>query len=166
VEYKNEMLDTLVGKPVVVGLVKAPDLDKDSVESMREDPTFGMTEVVQSVRASFELVGYDGSCVTEDARGRGTSVLGPLERGAQDRGWLRGPHRFHRPISLFTRVHRIPLLRTSSVGGPPKELANVSRGPGGYNARGWTFQVGARYARTGNRFASYVPQGRSALDTT
>ncbi len=47
VEYKNEMLDALVGKPVVVGLVKAPDLDEDSVESMREDPTFGMTEVVQ-----------------------------------------------------------------------------------------------------------------------
>ncbi len=47
-EYKNnEMLDGLVGKPVVVGLVKAPDLDEDSVESMREDPTFGMTEVVQ-----------------------------------------------------------------------------------------------------------------------
>ena len=127
-EYKNEMLDALVGKPVVVGLVKAPDLDEDSVESMREDPTFGMTEVVQSVRASFELVGYDGSCVTEDARGRGTSVLGPLVRGAQDRGWLRGPQRFHRPMSLFTRVHRIPLLRTSSVEGPPKELANVSRG--------------------------------------
>ena len=64
----------------------------------------------------------------EDARGRGTSVLGPLERGAQDRERLRGPQRFHRPMSLFTRVHRIPLLRTSSVGDPPKELANVSRG--------------------------------------
>ena len=63
-EYKNEMLDALVGKPVVVGLVKAPDLDEDSVESMRQDPTFGMTEVVQSVRASFELVGYDGIGVT------------------------------------------------------------------------------------------------------
>lgn len=59
-DYKNEMLDALVGKPVVVGLVKAPDLDEDSVEGMREDPTVGMTEVVQSVRASFELVGYDG----------------------------------------------------------------------------------------------------------
>ena len=63
-EYKNEMLDALVGKPVVVGLVKAPDFDEDSVESMREDPTFGMTEPVQSVRASFELVGYDGLGVT------------------------------------------------------------------------------------------------------
>ena len=47
VEYKNEMLDALVGKPLVVGLVKAPDLDEDSVESMREVPTFGITEVVQ-----------------------------------------------------------------------------------------------------------------------
>jgi len=64
VEYKNEMLDALVGKPVVVGLVKAPDLDEEVVESMREDPTFGMTELVQSVRASFELVGYDGIGVT------------------------------------------------------------------------------------------------------
>ena len=45
-EYKNEMLDALVGKPVVVGLVKAPDLDEEAVESMmREDPTFGMTEL-------------------------------------------------------------------------------------------------------------------------
>ena len=44
-EYKNEMLDALVEKPVVVGLVKAPDLDEEAVESMREDPTFGMTEL-------------------------------------------------------------------------------------------------------------------------
>jgi hypothetical protein len=64
VEYKNELLDALVGRPVVVGLVKAPDLDEEAVETMREDPTFGMTEVVQSVRASFELVGYDGIGVT------------------------------------------------------------------------------------------------------
>ena len=56
-EYKNEMLDALVGKPVVVGLVKTPDLDEEAVASMREDPTFGMTELVQSVRASF---GYGG----------------------------------------------------------------------------------------------------------
>lgn len=56
-EYKNEMLDALVGKPVVVGLVKTPDLDEEAVESMREDPTFGMTELVQSVHASF---GYSG----------------------------------------------------------------------------------------------------------
>ena len=63
-EYKNEMLDALVGKPVVVGLVKTPDLDEEAVESMREDPTFGMTELVQSVRASFELVGYYGIGVT------------------------------------------------------------------------------------------------------
>jgi hypothetical protein len=49
---------------VVVGLVKAPDLDEEAVESMREDPTFAMTELVQPVRASFELIGYDGIGVT------------------------------------------------------------------------------------------------------
>jgi hypothetical protein len=64
VDYKNELLDALVGKPVVVGLVKAPDLDEEAVESMREDPAFGTKEPVQSVRASFELVGYDGIGVT------------------------------------------------------------------------------------------------------
>lgn len=31
---------------------------------MREDPAFGTKEPVQSVRASFELVGYDGIGVT------------------------------------------------------------------------------------------------------
>ena len=31
---------------------------------MRKDPAFGTKEPVQSVRASFELVGYDGIGVT------------------------------------------------------------------------------------------------------
>ena len=63
-EHKSELLDALVGKPVVVGLVKAPDLDEEAVETMRKDPAFGTKEPVQSVRASFELVGYDGIGVT------------------------------------------------------------------------------------------------------
>ncbi len=63
-EYKYQMLEALVGKPVIVGLVKAPDLDEEAVESMREDPTFAMTELVQPVRASFELIGYDVIGVT------------------------------------------------------------------------------------------------------
>lgn len=54
------MLDALVGKPVVVGLVKSPDLDEEGVESMREDPTFGMTELVRSVRASFKGFQVEG----------------------------------------------------------------------------------------------------------
>lgn len=57
--YRNELLDGLVGGPVVLGHLKAPDLDEDAAERMRSDPGAGRSELVQSLRASFELVGYD-----------------------------------------------------------------------------------------------------------
>lgn len=63
-EYRNELLDRLAGKPVIVGHLKAPDIDEETAERMRADPMLGRSELVQSLRSSFELVGYDGLGVT------------------------------------------------------------------------------------------------------
>lgn len=63
-EYRNELLDELVGKPVIVALLKAPDVDEEAAEKMRSNPMFGRTELVQSLRTSYELVAYDAVGVT------------------------------------------------------------------------------------------------------
>ena len=63
-EYRNELLEAWIGKPVVVALLKEPPLDDEHVDMMVDNPTFGRSEPLRSARHSYELVGYDGVGVT------------------------------------------------------------------------------------------------------
>jgi hypothetical protein len=63
-EYRNELLDGLVGRPVMASHLKAPPLEDEHVAKLVADPTFGRAELLQSRRGSYELVRYDGVGVT------------------------------------------------------------------------------------------------------
>ena len=71
-EYRNELLDEWVGQAVLASLLKDPAMDDESYDKLEKDPLFARTEMLQSVRAMYEFVGYDSIGVT----------LLPLEEGA------------------------------------------------------------------------------------
>jgi hypothetical protein len=64
VEYRNEMLDALVGRAVLVAHLNAPNLDEEAAEVMAEDMTIGWVEVLKARHSLRVLVGYDGVGVT------------------------------------------------------------------------------------------------------
>jgi len=70
-EYRNELLDGWVGKPVIVNVLKGPPLEDQHINEMVENPMFARSELLQSRRASFELVGYDRLGVTLRLLGQG-----------------------------------------------------------------------------------------------
>ncbi len=58
-EYKNEFLDGLVGRSVLVRQLTGPALDEEFVATLDEDPTSVLTQPLHSRTAVFALESYD-----------------------------------------------------------------------------------------------------------
>ena len=58
-EYKNEFLDGLVGRSVLVRQLTGPALDEEFVATLDEDPTAVLTQPLHSRTTVFALESYD-----------------------------------------------------------------------------------------------------------
>jgi hypothetical protein len=62
--YRNETLDGLVGRLVLLGVATAPQLEPEEAEEIGEDPTTSKVGIMQSARTLQRLLAYDAIGIT------------------------------------------------------------------------------------------------------